>query len=49
MGVFSAAGTGRLVDIEGKMNAAKRYPGRKPLPEGSGPQTGPKVHLPTGQ
>ena len=27
----------------------QRYPGRKPLPECSGPQTGPKVHLPTRQ
>ncbi len=42
MGCFSAAGTGRLVAIEGKMNAAKYkgYPGRKPSPECSGPQTG---------
>ncbi len=45
VGCFSAAGTGRLVVIEGKMNAAKvqGYPGRKPSPECSGPQTGPKV------
>ncbi len=49
-GCFSAAGTGRLVAIEGKMNAAKyRDPGRKPSPECSGPQTGPKVYLPTRQ
>ncbi len=45
VGVFSAAGTGRLVAIEGKMNAAKYRDilDEKPSPECSGPQTGPKV------
>ncbi len=44
-GCFSAAGTGRLVAIEGKMNAAKYRDilDEKPSPECSGPQTGPKV------
>ena len=42
---FSVAGTGRLVRIKGKMNGTKY---RKPAPECSGPQTGEKVHLPTG-
>ena len=41
-GCFS--GTGRLVRIEVKMNGEK-YRG----PECSGPQTGVKAHLPTGQ
>ncbi len=50
VGCFSAAGTGRLVAIEGKMNAAKyRISWTKPSPECSGPQTGPKVYLPTRQ
>ncbi len=49
-GCFSAAGTGRLVAIEGKMiSQVQGYPGRKPSPECSGPQTGPKVYLPTRQ
>jgi hypothetical protein len=48
---FSAAGTGRLVSIEAKINRAKY---REILDENllqisSGPQTGVKVHLPTGQ
>jgi hypothetical protein len=48
---FSAAGTGRLVRIEGKINGAKyrNILDEKPAPEHSGPQTGAKVHLPTGQ
>ena len=56
-GCFLAAGTGRLVRIEAKMNGAKY---REILDENqlrtsdwmktsSGPQTGVKVHLPTGQ
>ena len=41
-GYFSAAGTRRLVRIEGKMNRAKyRDPWWKPAPERSGPQTCP--------
>ncbi len=50
-GCFSAAGTGRLVAIEGKdeCGQVQGYPGRKPSPECSGPQTGPKVYLPTRQ
>ncbi|KAL1267852.1 hypothetical protein QQF64_033215, partial [Cirrhinus molitorella] len=39
---FSAARTGQLVAIEGKMNVVQGYPGRKPSPECSGPQIGPK-------
>jgi hypothetical protein len=39
-GCFSAAGTWRLVRIEGKMNGAMH---RKPVPERSGLQTGAKV------
>ena len=34
---------------EDECGQVQRYPGRKPLPECSGPQTGPKVHLPTRQ
>ena len=38
---FSAAGTGRLVRIKGKMNGAKySEPWRKHVPQHSGPQTG---------
>ena len=47
-GCFSAAGTGRLVRIEGKMNRATY----RNILDGNlspGPQTGAKVHLPTGQ
>jgi hypothetical protein len=40
------AGTGRIVRIEGKMNSAKYREILDELPE---PQTGAKVHLPTGQ
>jgi hypothetical protein len=47
------AGTGRLVRIEGKMNGANYREiltdPYLPAPEHSGPQTGEKVHLPTGQ
>ena len=47
-GCFSAAGTGRLVRIEGKMNGAKYSEILdKNSPEHSGPQTGVKVHRPT--
>jgi hypothetical protein len=45
-GCFSVTWTGRLVRIKGQMNRANY---RKPAPERSGPQTGEKVHLPTGQ
>ena len=46
-GCFSEAGTGRLLRIEAKMNGAKC---REFLDEKhSVPQTGVKVHLPTGQ
>ena len=45
---FSATGTGRLVRVKGKMNSAK-YGDEKPAPERTGPQTGAKVYLPTGQ
>ena len=38
-GYFSAAGTGRLVNIVGRMNAAK-YREKKPAPECTRPQTG---------
>ena len=48
-GCFSAAGTGRLVRIEGKMNGAKYREILDENPERLGPQTGAKVHLPTGQ
>ena len=50
-GCLSAVGTGRLVRIEGKMNGVKyrEIHDERPAPECSGPQTGPKVHLPTGQ
>ena len=49
-GCFSAAGTERLVRDEGKMYGAKyRDHWWKPAPESSGPQTGVKVHIPTGQ
>ncbi len=50
-GCFSAAGTGRLVAIEGKMNAAKYRDilDENLLQSASGPQTGPKVYLPTRQ
>ena len=47
-GCFSAAGTGRLVKIMGKMNGAKY---RQILDENllQSAQTGAKIHLPTGQ
>ena len=47
-GCFSEAGTGRLVRIEGKMNGAKY---REILDANllQSPQTGVKVHLPTGK
>ena len=49
-GCFPAVGTGIPVRIERKMNGAKyRDPWWKPAPKRSGPQTGVKVHLPTGQ
>ncbi len=49
-GCFSAAGTGWLVAIEGKKNAAKyRDILEENLLQCSGPQTGPKVYLPTWQ
>ena len=50
-GGFSAAGTGKLVRSEGKMNREKygEILDKKPAPEHSGPQTEAKVHLPTGQ
>ncbi len=44
-GCFSAAGTGRLVRIEGKMNAAIY----RDILDEHGPQTGSTVHLPRGQ
>ena len=49
-GCFSAAGTGRLVRIEGKMNGAKykEILDGKAASEHSGLQTEAKVHLPTG-
>ena len=49
-GCFSAAGTGRLVKIKGKMNGAKyrELLDLKSAPELSGPQTV-KFHLPSGQ
>jgi hypothetical protein len=49
---FSAAGIGRLIRTEGKMNGAKYreiLDENLPVPERSGSQTGAKVHLPTGQ
>ena len=56
-GCFSAAGTGRLVRFEAKMNRGKYREILDenmmiyvvPAPERSGPPTGAKVHLPTGQ
>jgi uncharacterized membrane protein len=45
-GYFSAAGTGRLVRIEGKMNGAMY---RETLDENCLQSTGAKVHLPTEQ
>ena len=39
-GVFSAAGTGGLVRVEGKLNGAHWYPSWNPGPVRSGPQTG---------
>uniref|UniRef100_A0AAQ4PQ41 Transposase Tc1-like domain-containing protein n=1 Tax=Gasterosteus aculeatus aculeatus TaxID=481459 RepID=A0AAQ4PQ41_GASAC len=45
-GCFSAGGTGRLVRIEGKMNAAMY---RDVLDENMLRNAGPTVHLPTGQ
>uniref|UniRef100_A0AAZ3SUY4 Transposase Tc1-like domain-containing protein n=1 Tax=Oncorhynchus tshawytscha TaxID=74940 RepID=A0AAZ3SUY4_ONCTS len=50
-GGFLEAGTGTLVRIEGKMNGAKyrEILDENPAPELSGPQTGAKVNLPTGQ
>ena len=49
-GYFSAAGTGRLVRIDAKMNGANyRDPWLKSAPELSGPQTRATVHLPKGQ
>ena len=42
-GCFSEAGTGRLVRIDEWSNVERS------APERSGPQTGAKVHLPTGQ
>lgn len=42
-GCSSAAGTGQLVAMEGEMNMAKH---RATQEENSGPQPGPKVHLP---
>uniref|UniRef100_A0AAZ3PNI2 Transposase n=1 Tax=Oncorhynchus tshawytscha TaxID=74940 RepID=A0AAZ3PNI2_ONCTS len=44
-GCFSATWTGRLIWIKAKINGAKY----RPCPEHSEPQTGAKVHLPTGQ
>jgi hypothetical protein len=46
---FSVPGTERLVRIEGKMNSAKYRDILDAAPECSGPQTGAKDHLPTGQ
>uniref|UniRef100_A0AAR2KY87 Uncharacterized protein n=1 Tax=Pygocentrus nattereri TaxID=42514 RepID=A0AAR2KY87_PYGNA len=43
-GGFPAAGTGRLVRVEEKLSGAELF-----LMKTSGPQTGPKVHLPTRQ
>jgi hypothetical protein len=49
-GCFSAAGIGRLVRIEAKMNEAKyREILDENLLQSALPQTGAKVHLPTGQ
>ena len=49
-GCFSVAGTGRLVRIEAKMKGAKyREILDENLLQGPQPQTGVKVHLPTGQ
>ncbi len=49
-GCFSAAGTGRPVAINNdECGQVQGYPGRKPSPECSGPQTGLKVYLPTRQ
>ena len=49
-GCFSAAGTGRLVRIEGRINAAKyRGPWRKPVPECMPPWTGVTFHHSTQQ
>jgi hypothetical protein len=49
--VFSGRDCGRLVWIEGKMNGEKyrEILNENLLPECSGPQTGVKGHLPTGQ
>jgi hypothetical protein len=46
-GCFSAAGKGRLVRIEGKMNGASTE--RSLIKTCSGPQSGAMVHIPTGQ
>ena len=46
-GCFSVAGTSRLVRIEVKLNGASTV--RSLMKSCSGPQTGAKVHLPTGQ
>ncbi len=50
-GCFSAAGTRTTGCNRGKdeCSQVQGYPGRKPSPECSGPQTGPKVYLPTRQ
>ena len=49
-GMFSAVGTGKLVRIDAKISKAKyREILDENLPERSGPQTGAKVYLPTGQ
>jgi hypothetical protein len=47
-GCFSAAETGRLVRIEGKINGAK-YSEILDEKQLQNTQTGAKVHLPTGQ
>ena len=50
-GCFSAAGTGRLVRIEGKMNGAKckEILDENPIRRVQDLRLGAKVHLPTGQ
>jgi hypothetical protein len=50
-GCLSAAGTGRLVRFDGTMNTEKyrEILDEKPAPEHSGPRTGAKVYLLTGQ
>jgi len=47
---FLEAGTGGLVRVEGKLNRAKyrEILNENPV-QSSGPPTGPKDHLPTGQ